>query len=96
MSCKRIPKGAMKGSRSRFLDIIESPRTGEELGDIVFGDLTTRDGFTHLAGWYSVRLNAHARKVSGLRSCTFYGETAWSDAERYAADVRWAFERSIM
>lgn len=42
-------------------------------------------GLGHLwpEGAYKVQLT----NVPGMRTKTFYGETAWSDAERYASDA---------
>jgi hypothetical protein len=47
------------------------------------GTLTTPDGFVHHEGAYSVRdLRTGKRRL-------FYGESAWSDAQRLADDLYW-------
>jgi hypothetical protein len=54
-------------------------------------DLTdTRTGHVYREGAYRVRF---PRKVEGFRAKTFYGETAWSDAERLARDALFAERR---
>ena len=43
-------------------------------------------------GAYKVQL----KNVPGMRSKTFYGETAWSDAARYAADAATATSPGLL
>jgi hypothetical protein len=45
--------------------------------------LEKRSNHVWRSGAYKVTL----RNVPGMRSKTFYGETAWSDAARYASDA---------
>lgn len=49
----------------------------------------TRDGHLYRDGAERVTV----RGVAGFRTRTFKGETAWSDAERYANDALWAARR---
>lgn len=50
-------------------------------------DYQTRDGFNHVGGAHRVvAVNAETGK-SFKRPQSFYGETAWSDAERAYGDV---------
>lgn len=60
----------------------------------------TRNGTVYTDGCHKVYVTTpsakHSRKPGTPRSKTFYGESAWSNAARYAEDARWWFERQAM
>jgi hypothetical protein len=53
----------------------------------------TRSGHVYAQGAYRVRVRCEPTRPDQPRTRTFKGETAWSQAERYAEDTRWYFRR---
>lgn len=55
------------------------------------GDIVTSQGRRYVAGAYRVKVKRHLAMVGGRfvepKTRVFYGERAWSDAERMASDV---------
>jgi hypothetical protein len=51
------------------------------------GDLREVSGHLWREGAHKVALSAEVRRITGMRSKTFYGESAWNEAARYIEDV---------
>jgi hypothetical protein len=52
-----------------------------------------RNGQVYRQGAYRVRVRCHPVLSGQPRTKSFYGETAWSDAARYADDALWWFRQ---
>lgn len=56
--------------------------------------LEVRSGHIWHAGAHKVTLDKATRETTGMKSTTFYGESAWSDANRYIDDVYYKLRRN--
>jgi hypothetical protein len=69
------------------------PRDETDWGPVPVGiqysvaDLREVSGQLWPEGAHRVQLSADVRQVTGMRSRTFYGESAWAEAARYIDDV---------
>jgi hypothetical protein len=50
-------------------------------------DLREVSGHLWRGGAHKVALSAEVREITGMKSKTFYGESAWAEAARYIDDV---------
>ena len=85
------------GPKSHDAAEVRDPADGATLATVEVGDLLdTRTGTTYAEGWHRVQLTPAGRERTGMRTKTFRGETAWSDAERYARDLAAVAHRSYL